>query len=261
MSGDFWAGLRGSTPARIGLHRTGDALDTPALLSLGAAHALARDAVHRPLDVESVTEQLRGLGLGEPVVVRSAAPDRRTYLARPDLGRRPSGDLAPARGRAVDLAVVVADGLSSEAVERHATPLLGELVTLLPGLVLASPVVATQARVALGDHVGAHLGAALVLVLIGERPGLSSTDSLGAYLTWEPRPGLGDAARNCVSNIRPPHGLDYPAAARVLSMLVAGARRLGATGVHLKDRSGAVAPGGTTDQLGHQGGSRSPDSV
>ncbi|MEQ6899631.1 ethanolamine ammonia-lyase subunit EutC [Nocardioides sp. YIM 152588] len=237
-AGDFWADLRVATPARIGLGRAGNALTTRAVLEAGAAHALARDAVHRPVDLPALTAALGGLGLGEARVVGSAAPDRATYLTRPDLGRVPAApltELAPAAGAEADLAVVVADGLSSAAVEAHAAPLLGALLPLLDAPTgVAAPVVATQARVAFGDHVGLALRARLCLVLIGERPGLSASDSLGAYLTWDPRPGVLDSARNCVSNIRPPHGLDYDTAARTIASLIVGARALGGTGVRLK---------------------------
>ncbi|MEU0267066.1 ethanolamine ammonia-lyase subunit EutC [Nocardioides sp. NPDC006303] len=244
---DFWEPLRRSTPARIGLGRAGNSVPTAEVLSFGAAHAAARDAVHLPLDVEALVEALDGLGLGTPRVVASAAPDRATYLTRPDLGRVPGTDLDLEPGEA-EVAVVVADGLSAEAVAKHAVPLLEYLVPLLDSATtVAAPVVATQARVALGDHIGQALGARLVLVLIGERPGLSSSDSLGAYLTWDPRPGVVDSARNCVSNIRPPHGLDHATAARTIASLVAGARALGATGVALKDGSfTAPLPGATT---------------
>ncbi|MER6938778.1 ethanolamine ammonia-lyase subunit EutC [Nocardioides sp. NPDC127514] len=243
----FWEPLRRATPARIGLGRAGNSVPTAEVLSFGAAHAAARDAVHLPLDVEALVEALDTLGLGTPTVVASAAPDRATYLTRPDLGRVPGTDLEVGPGGA-EMAVVVADGLSAEAVAKHAVPLLEHLVPLLDSATtLAAPVVATQARVALGDHIGRALGARLVLVLIGERPGLSSSDSLGAYLTWDPRPGVLDSARNCVSNIRPPHGLDHATAARTIASLVSGARALGATGVALKDGSfTAPLPGATT---------------
>ncbi|MFE3999356.1 ethanolamine ammonia-lyase subunit EutC [Nocardioides sp. YIM B13467] len=244
---EFWEGLRRATPARIGLGRAGNSVPTAEVLSFGAAHAAARDAVHLPLDVEALLDALDGLGLGTPRVVASAAPDRATYLTRPDLGRVPGADLELGPGGA-EIAVVVADGLSAEAVAKHAVPLLEHLVPLLDSATtLAAPVVATQARVALGDHIGRALGARLALVLIGERPGLSSSDSLGAYLTWDPRPGVLDSARNCVSNIRPPHGLDHATAARTIASLVAGARALGATGVALKDGSfTAPLPGAST---------------
>ncbi|MBS41911.1 MAG: ethanolamine ammonia-lyase [Nocardioides sp.] len=240
---DFWERLRATTPSRVGLGRAGTALPTRAVLEAGTAHALARDAVHEPLDVDALLGPLRDLGLGDPVVVASAAPDRTTYLTRPDLGRRPAAPLLLERTRP-DLAVVLADGLSARAVAAHGVPVLAAVLTELAAhevaLSVAPPVVATQSRVALGDHVGAALGARMVLVLVGERPGLSAHDSLGAYLTWEPRPGVADSARNCVSNIRPPHGLDHVTAARTIGSLVAGARRLGATGVRLK--AGTTSP-------------------
>lgn len=238
----FWGPLRDRTPARIGLSRAGDAAATRHVLESAEALALARDAVHGRLDVDRLRTELRGLGLGEPVHVPSAAPDRPAFLRRPDLGRRPAGDVdLPA----ANLALVVADGLSAEAAARHAT---GVLTALLPelrdgltaGWTIGPPVIATQARVALGDHVGAAQGAMLGLVLIGERPGLSAHDSLGAYLTWAPAPGTADSARNCVSNIRPPHGLDHAAAAHTLARLIAGAQRIEATGVRLKDTSGLL---------------------
>lgn len=236
---EFWEALRRTTPARIGLGRAGAGLGTHAVLEATTAHALARDAVHRPLDVDPLLAGLAGLGLGDPGVIDSAAPDRATYLTRPDLGRSPSpGALTLLDGPSStgpDLAIVVADGLSAAAVERHAVPLLDALLPLLDdGFAVAPPVVARQARVALGDHVGRAVGAGMVLVLIGERPGLSASDSLGAYLTWDPRPGILDSARNCVSNIRPPHGLDHGTASRTLASLVVGARHLRATGVGLR---------------------------
>jgi ethanolamine ammonia-lyase small subunit len=244
MNEVFWTALRARTPARVGLHRVGDGVGTRHVLEAAEAHAFARDAVHGQLDVPALTAELAPLGLGPVLHVPSAAPDRATYLTRPDLGRTPGEP--PRRGAGpVDLCVVLADGLSAEAVHRHGVPVLRELLPLLDaGTTLAPPVVATQARVALGDHVGAALEARLVVVLIGERPGLSSSDSLGAYLTWLPTPGVLDSARNCVSNIRPPHGLDHASAARTLARLVAGARRLGATGVRLKDPGELVAPPG-----------------
>lgn len=238
MSDAFWQQVRTATPARIGLNRAGDTVGTRELLDFGAAHALARDAVHRHLDVGSLITPVAQLGLGEPSVVASAARDRAEYLSRPDLGRRPA-EPVPAGGP-VDLAIVIADGLAAEASTRHAVPLLAELLPLLAGVTVAAPVIATQARVALGDHIGSALAARAVLVLIGERPGLSVTDSLGAYLTWSPTPGILDSARNCVSNIRDPGGLDHRTAARTLAALYAGASALGATGVGLKDGSNTL---------------------
>lgn len=239
MTQDFWPPLRLSTPARIGLGRAGTGLPTSAVLAATQAHAAARDAVHAELDTATLVRELEGLGLGAPVVLPSAAPDRATYLTRPDLGRSPGGDLP--MGHPAELAVVVADGLSATATQHHALLLLKSILPLLDSATtVAPPVIATQARVALGDHIGQALGTRMVLVLIGERPGLSAADSLGAYLSWDPRPGILDSARNCVSNIRPPHGLDYDTAARTIASLITGARQLGATGVRLKDSSDAL---------------------
>ena len=236
--------LRALTPARLGLGRAGSGVPTAELLGFGLAHARARDAVHRALDVETVAAGLRALGLS-PAVVHSAAPDRETYLRRPDLGRRlADGEVIPKCGH--DIGLVVADGLSALAVERHAVPLISALIALAPqrwaGVGCA---VALQGRVALGDGIGAAMGAKLVVVLIGERPGLSSPDSLGAYLTWAPRVGRVDAERNCVSNIRP-QGLGYEAAARRVDWLAAAGLARGLTGVGLRDESGLENQGRTT---------------
>lgn len=236
---DFWGALRGSTQARIGLGRTGDALPTTDVLALRAAHAAARDAVHLPLDVATLTEQIAAVGLGAPVTVASRAADRAEYLRRPDLGRVP-GDLTVVTETGADIGFVLADGLSPLALAEHAPGLLAALSAELgDSYTLAPPVIATQARVALGDHIAAAMGVRTVLVLIGERPGLSVADSLGIYLTHLPRPGRADAERNCVSNIHPPDGLTYTDAARVVAGLVAGARALGRSGVDLKDTSRA----------------------
>ncbi|MGC4990042.1 ethanolamine ammonia-lyase subunit EutC [Nocardia salmonicida] len=237
---DFWRDLRGSTQARIGLGRTGDALPTTDVLALRAAHAAARDAVHLPLDVESLTEQIAAVGLGTPVTVASRAADRAEYLRRPDLGRLPD-NLTAVPDTGADIGFVLADGLSPLALTDHAPGLLAALATELGDrYTLAPPVVATQARVALGDHIAEAMGVRTVLVLIGERPGLSVADSLGIYLTHLPRPGRADAERNCISNIHPPDGLTYADAARVVAGLVAGARALGRSGVDLKDTSRAL---------------------
>ena len=218
-----WTDLRRYTSARVALGRAGNGLPTAAHLAFQADHAAARDAVHAALDVPALLAEL-----GRPAsVVRSAAPDRATYLIRPDLGRslHPECRLEPQPGCIV---IMIADGLSATAAQRHAA----ELMALLghDGPI----VIATQARVALGDAIGAALQAEAVLVLIGERPGLSSADSLGAYLTWQPKPGRTDAERNCVSNIRP-DGLPLPEAAAKLRWLLAEMRRLRLSGVALKD--------------------------
>ncbi|MCX4094851.1 ethanolamine ammonia-lyase subunit EutC [Nocardia sp. alder85J] len=243
---EFWAALRRTTQARIGLGRAGDALPTARVLELRAAHAAARDAVHTPLDTTEFADRVRGAGLGEPLLVRSRAGDRSEYLRRPDLGRLPESAeaLAALPSTGAEIGVVLADGLSPRALAEHGIPTLLALKdALAQHYRFAPPVIATQARVALGDHIGPALDVATVLVLIGERPGLSVADSLGIYLTHLPRPGRTDAERNCVSNIHPPEGLGYAAAAAVTAGLIAGARRLGRSGVELKDTS---VRGGTT---------------
>ena len=234
---DVWTRLRAWTPARIGLGRSGASLPTQALLDFDLAHARARDAVHAALDTELLLRDLRDSGFGDGLVVRSQARDRMEYLLRPDLGRTldaASREELAERARqspSCQLALVVADGLSAAAPQRHAIPLLR---AMRPEHVTV--VVASQARVALGDEIGQMLGADAAIVLIGERPGLSSPDSLGAYLTWAPRIGCTDAERNCISNIRP-EGLPYAEAARRLTWLLGEARRLQQSGIALKDES------------------------
>ncbi len=242
---DPWTGLRAHTPARLALGRAGVSLPTEELLRFAAAHAQARDAVHLPLDVAALAAELHAAGFGVRSL-RSRAANREIYLRRPDLGRRldpaDAQDLQADAGGPVDLAVVVADGLSARAAQAHACPLLLALRAALEAEPGAAPLqwgpvcIATQARVALGDEIGALLQARLVLVLLGERPGLSSPDSLGAYLSHAPRVGCLDADRNCVSNIRPA-GLVAAAAAQRLAWLVREALRLRLTGVALKDLS------------------------
>jgi ethanolamine ammonia-lyase small subunit len=221
--------LKSFTPARVALGRTGHSLPTRELLRFQLDHARARDAVWEELDPTS-------LGLPH-ILVRSAAPDRRTYLRRPDLGRKLSADsrLLLERGE-YDAAIVLADGLSAAAIQCHAAPLLTEMAPFWTeeSWRLAPVTVALQARVAIGDEIGALLGAQMVAVLIGERPGLSSPDSLGVYLTWDPRPGRTDAERNCISNIRT-EGLSYAAAAHRLHFLMREARAHKLTGVELKE--------------------------
>jgi ethanolamine ammonia-lyase small subunit len=236
---EFWDQLRLTTQSRIGLGRAGNALPTTRVLEFTAAHAAARDAVHIPLDVPPFAEKVAAVGLGDPAVVVSQANNRGEYLRRPDLGRLPAGlDAVPAG--VADIGVVLADGLSPHALTDHGVGLLTALVaTLGVSYSIAAPVIATQARVALGDHIGERMGVRTLIVIIGERPGLSVADSLGIYLTHLPRAGRTDADRNCISNIHPPEGLGYADAARVVAGLVAGARRLGRSGVDLKDTSRA----------------------
>ncbi len=248
-----WARLAELTPARIALGRTGIGLPTREVLGFAMAHARARDAVHTALDTEALSAELEGLGLAVARVA-SAATSREIYLRRPDLGRRLAAASAAAmdalRPKDADLAIVVGDGLSATAVQRNAVPVVDALRTHLErqGRSLAPVVVATGARVALGDDVGARLKARAVLVLIGERPGLSAPDSLGAYLTFAPTIGRNDAERNCVSNIRTA-GLAPAAAAFRLAWLVDAALTRGLTGVSLKDES-ATALAHTGDARG-----------
>ena len=240
-----WTQLRRHTPARIALGRAGPAWPTRETLDFGLAHARARDAVHHPLDAQALDAELRTAGYA-PVHAHSAAAERTTYLTRPDLGRRLSDDSAQQLCRLqgpAPIVVVAADGLSAVATQKHVALLLAELRTRSPQRWASIPlVIALQARVALGDEIGERLGAGLVVVMIGERPGLSSPDSLGLYVTHAPRVGRTDAERNCISNVRP-EGLSYVAAARKLDWLVGAAMQRRLTGVGLKDESDAALPG------------------
>lgn len=236
--------LRQLTQARVGLGRTGNSLPTSELLEFRLAQARARDAVHVALDVQSLRAELREMGL-KSLAVASAARSRTEYLRRPDLGRKLSQEsLAELEsfGGQIGVAFVIADGLSALAVHRHALPLLrlvdGERAA--GGERVGPVIIATQGRVAIGDEIGAALGAELSVVLIGERPGLSAPDSLGIYLTWQPKPGRTDAERNCISNIRA-EGLSYEAAAFKLLFLVRESRRLKLSGVNLKEPSAISA--------------------
>jgi ethanolamine ammonia-lyase small subunit len=228
---DPFAVLRRLTPARIGLGRVGSGLPTAALLDFQFAHANAREAVATSLDAETLAAELNWPSL----ILDSAAPDRETYLRRPDLGRRVAPRAGPIARGDFDLAIVIADGLSAAAAQVHATEVARVLVATLGGWHIAPTAIVRQGRVAIGDEIGERLGARAVVVLIGERPGLSAADSLGAYVTWAPRIGRLDSDRNCVSNIRP-DGLPPHAAARKIAWLLGEARRLGFTGVELKDR-------------------------
>jgi ethanolamine ammonia-lyase small subunit len=253
-----WSVLRRFTPARIGLGRSGVSLPTSAQLDFQLAHAQARDAVHRSLEVQSLCADIEALGLAT-VPLQSAATTRAMYLQRPDLGRKLGSDSRQrlealraerhAQGlRSHDLAFAVVDGLSALAVQRHAVPLLTQVLALLKpsgseelsGWSIAPVAVVEQGRVAAGDDIGELLDSRIVVVLIGERPGLSSPDSLGVYLTWAPQRGRNDAERNCISNVRP-EGLSYRDAAARLVYLLEQARSRQLTGVELKDESGSAA--------------------
>lgn len=236
---DPWNALRIHTDARIGLGRVGDGLPTERLLEFQMAHARARDSVHMAFDADGVRAQLGTIDHAI-IDVHSAAPDRATYLQRPDLGRllddASARTLADHKGD-YDVAFILADGLSARATHDHAANTLSLILDHLGDSWSIAPVtLATQSRVGLGDEVGAALGAKLTVMLIGERPGLSSADSLGAYLTWGPKRGRSNADRNCVSNIRPA-GLAPHKAAEKIAYLMIEARKLGLSGVALKDNS------------------------
>lgn len=243
----LWTRLKQLTAARIGLKRTGASLATAPLLDFKLAHARARDAVHEALDEARLSTEVGSLGL--PVLtVASAAEDRQRYLMRPDLGRQlasgAEATLTPHAGR-YEIAFIIADGLSARAVHTHAHPVLAGTLNALQaeGWRIAPLVIARHGRVALGDAVAALLGADCVAVLIGERPGLTAPDSMGAYLTWQPHPGTTDADRNCISNIRP-EGIGYADAAFRLAHLLRSMRSRRLSGVLLKDDSDRLLVGG-----------------
>lgn len=247
-----WRKLREFTDARIGLGRAGISLPTRRLLEFQLAHAQAKDAVHLPLDVGALADALDGLDAplieGTPIVVHSQAEDRMTYLQRPDLGRRLdaasrerlTSDMDDVSGRR-DLALVVVDGLSSLGVQTNAAAFIASLCNALADdeqeWQLAPTIIVEQGRVAIGDEIGELLNANAVLVLVGERPGLSSPDSLGLYLTWNPNRSTTDADRNCISNVRAA-GLPIDEAAQRALYLLRESRQRELTGVKLKDRSG-----------------------
>ncbi|HET6246516.1 MAG TPA: ethanolamine ammonia-lyase subunit EutC [Tepidisphaeraceae bacterium] len=236
---DPWSGLRRHTPARIALGRAGGSLPTKAVLEFAVAHAAARDAVHAALDIDALAESLRELGLGA-IQLSSRALDRATYLHRPDLGRRldaPSlSQLRQLPPGEIDIVIIIGDGLSAPAPQQQALPLLRELIPLLQadGLRIGPICIVREARVAIEDEIGAELRARAAVILVGERPGLGSADSLGAYLVFDPKIGRTDAERNCVSNIRP-GGLGVKAAAATLHYLIAESLRRRISGVALKD--------------------------
>ncbi len=239
-----WQSLRALTTARIALGRAGVSQPTRHHLAFQLAHAQARDAVHSELDIRRLSEELQTAG-HQTVHLSSSAGDRSTYLHRPDLGRRldqPSVERLPRSGRDTwDVAFIIADGLSALAVQRHAVPLLSAIMDRLDTAVwrIAPVSIVEHGRVAISDEVGALLGANLAVILIGERPGLSSPDSLGIYLTFNPHIGNTDANRNCVSNIHGA-GLSYDEAAETLVYLMVEARRRELSGVSLKDGSSSL---------------------
>ena len=250
-----WQQLRQFTPARIALGRTGVSLPTQPQLAFQLAHAKARDAVHLSLDLPQLLQQLESAGVASAkdcLLLHSAAGDRLTYLQRPDLGRRlndasrDSLKTLPRQSakRCHDLAFVIADGLSALAIAQNAAPLMAAVMRHIApeGWSVAPLAIVRQGRVAIGDEIAELLGARLVVLLIGERPGLTSPDSLGVYITWMPRVGLTDASRNCISNVRPA-GLGYEDAALKLHYLLSEMQRRELSGVLLKDEtSGGTKP-------------------
>jgi len=259
-----WRDLRQFTDARIGLGRAGISLPTSEMLAFQLSHAQARDAVNFPLDINKMKAKLATVNAANARVLHlhSQTVDRVTYLQRPDLGRKLNensrqllldfvAEQQQSTQEKYDLAIVVADGLSSLAVQKNAAPFITELLSQLSvnkPLTFAPITLVEQGRVAIGDDIGELLNAQIVMVLIGERPGLSSPDSLGLYLTWEPKTGLNDSLRNCISNIRPA-GLPYIDAARRAAYLLNEAKTLKLTGVNLKDRT-------QDDVIEHQQSSR-----
>ena len=242
---DPWITLQRHTSARIALGRAGVSVPSNALLDFKLAHAHARDAVYSTLDYDTLTAALKKMGL-ETINLRSQATTRQEYLQRPDLGRKlseASKDLltSAASENQTRLSVIVADGLSAEAVNDHVLSLIGLLLARFreSGITLAPFALVDQGRVAISDEVGFLLRSEMALILIGERPGLTSPNSLGAYLTYSPRPGLTDESRNCISNIRP-EGLPYGEAADKLFYLIREALRRKVSGVSLKDNAGLL---------------------
>lgn len=240
---DAWQKLRQYTPARIALGHTGTSLPTAPHLEFQLAHARARNAVHHALDVPALQSALKARGR-EVIVLHSAAESRPVYLQRPDKGRRLDAQSRAAletrelHAPPYDVAFVIGDGLSALAIEANAAAFLDVMLPALDagGWRVAPLVIVKQARVAVGDEVAEILGAKAVVMLIGERPGLSSPDSLGIYMTFAPRVGLTDEARNCISNVRD-EGLSYERAAHKLLYLMTEAKKRGMSGVNLKDEA------------------------
>jgi ethanolamine ammonia-lyase small subunit len=239
IQSDPWSSLKAFTTARIALGRTGTAIPLKEVLAFRMAHAHARDAVYSQLETSSLQEQLQSFHI--PVqILHSRAADRFEYLQRPDKGRRLSVESAALLlPHNTDVAIIFADGLSATAVNIHAYPLLQHLLPMLSGFSVAPICLVQQGRVAIGDEIGALLRVKVTIVLIGERPGLSAADSMGAYITFAPAVGTTDEARNCISNIRQ-EGLSYPLAAGKIFYLLQEALRLGLSGVGLKDNYGLL---------------------
>ncbi len=233
---DYWQQLRQFTNARIAMGRAGGSLTTKEQLKLFQAQAMARDAVHAAMDVEMLSKQLGEFGLGT-VSLQTKAADREKFLLRPDWGRQLQPEslaLLEQLNGACDISLIIGDGLSAKAVHAHVHPLFKELIPKLSSYRLSPVCLVRQARVAVSDKIGLALGSQLAIIFLGERPGLSSPDSLGIYLTYGPKPGQTDERRNCISNVRP-EGMHYIVAAEKLAYLVGEALRRKISGVQLKD--------------------------
>jgi ethanolamine ammonia-lyase small subunit len=248
-NGDAWSSLKAFTDARIALGRAGTALPTNELLRFQAAHAHARDAVHSVLNIDLQLE-LEQFGL-QVLPIHSCANDRLEYLQRPDLGRLPnpaSIELLQKNSGSFDLCICVADGLSATGINNHIVTLLKHLMPALSDLALSPLCLIRRGRVAIGDHVASILQAKMCLMLIGERPGLSAADSIGAYITVDPTPGTTDESRNCVSNIRP-GGLSFETAVGKIMYLIVESRRTGISGVGLKENAGLSSSSAPSQRL------------
>ena len=235
-----WDSLKQFTPARIALGRAGISLPTRASLDFQLAHALARDAVNIPIDFKELDLSLSLMGV-ESLILTTQAENQQHYLQRPDLGRVLSDAaltcLQESTSNCAEVVIVVADGLSSKAIQHHALPFLTLLLPQLQGYRLAPVCLVKHGRVAIGDAIAEHYAARLCIVLIGERPGLSSPDSMGIYFTYQARAKLStDAERNCISNIHS-NGLSYEQALKKLMFLITEAEKLKLSGVNLKDET------------------------
>jgi len=248
VKSDLWSVLRRFTQARIALGRAGHAMPTAALLEFQLAHAEARDAVHLVWDLDGFADRVRGLG-AQVLLLETPVASRDEYLRRPDLGRILNGASRERLGKldcdAADVALIVTNGLSTAALERHGIALLRALLNGYRSRQLSVAPVALVAngRVALLDEIGSALGAKVAVIVVGERPGLSAADSLGVYLGFAPKPGNSDAQRNCISNIRPPEGLSYQDAAAKIIYLTEESMRRGTSGVALKDDTAGLLTG------------------
>ncbi|MCE7056376.1 ethanolamine ammonia-lyase subunit EutC [Algoriphagus sp. AGSA1] len=232
-----WEKLKDFTDARIALGRTGGSLKTQELLQFRKDHALAKDAVWASLDTNSLESAIQDLKLPS-ITLTSQAENRETYIKRPDLGRKLSKEsitlIKSSKSEATAISIILADGLSANAIPLHAIPFLQEFLPRINRHSLAPISIVKQGRVAISDEIGELFSSKISIILIGERPGLSSPYSMGIYLTYNPKAGNTDEKRNCISNIRT-GGLPYAYAAEKLAFLCSEALRLKLSGVLLKD--------------------------